>query len=117
MSNTPHTTEPAAPADPYLEPGPEETASDMRVVSGYPIWNLIGAWMTADHSDAEVIDAYGLDPREWDAAKRYYLDHQAVFDARLIRQFEPKADDLPLGLSTAEAYFAWVAHQARRAQH
>jgi hypothetical protein len=112
MSNT---MKPALPTNPYLESGPSGAASEMRVISGYPIWNLIDAWMAAGYADAEVLSAYGLDPQEWAAAKQYYLDHKAVFDAQLIRNLEPNAGDLPAGISTAEEFFAWIGRQQKQA--
>jgi hypothetical protein len=112
MSNS---TKPAQPTSPYLEPGPSGTASDMRVASGYPIWNLIDAWIATGYVDAEVIAAYDLDPHEWAAAKQYYLDHKAVFDAQLIRNLEPNAGELPSGITTADEFFAWIGRQQKQA--
>ena len=103
-----HTSSTTTPSSRYLEPGPKGTASDMRVVSGYPVWNLIDTWLASDRSDQAVLQAYGLSPAEWSAAREYYLAHRAVFDAVLIRQLEPLADELPPGLTTADQFYAWL---------
>lgn len=42
-------------------------------------------WRAHGDSDADVIAEYALDPREWQAAKSYYLAHQADIDARRAR--------------------------------
>lgn len=70
--------------DDLLE-GPQHEPADMRVRSGYPIWILVSVWRARNDSDAEVIAEYELDPREWQAAKAYYLAHQAEIDARRMR--------------------------------
>ena len=97
----------------YLVPGKTRRASDMHVVSGYPVWNLIGSWYAHDQSDDAVIAEYQLDPQEWAEAKAYYLAHKAVIDARLIVNQEPADAEIEPGLQTAEAFFAW----AQRRQH
>jgi len=49
------------------------TVDDVRVQSGYPLWNLVDAWMGAGYEDDVLTHAYHLDPAEWAAAKQYYL--------------------------------------------
>lgn len=95
-------------ANPYLLHGADHRASEMHVRSGYPIWNLIGDWITQGYSDAAVIADYQLDPAEWEAAKAYYLDHKAVIDARLIMNQEPCDREIEPGIATAEDFFAWT---------
>jgi len=70
--------------NPYLASGPRRNPSDMRVQSGYPIWNLIDGWMGVGYDDEAMIRDYKLDPAEWAAAKQYYLDHKPMIDARII---------------------------------
>jgi hypothetical protein len=100
----------AQPTDAFLLPGPENTASDMHVQSGYPIWNLIANWMTHQYNDDRVIADYSLDPAEWQAAKTFYFNHKAMIDAKIILNQEP-IGDLVDGLTTPEAFFAWVQQQ------
>jgi hypothetical protein len=57
----------------------------MRVQAGYPIWILVSVWRARGDSDADVIAEYGLEPSEWQAAKSYYLAHQAEIDAKRAR--------------------------------
>ena len=95
------------PLDPHLLPGPNNTASDMQVQSGYPIWNLIADWMTQQYGDDAVIADYALDPQEWAAAKAFYLSHKAMIDARIILNQEP-IGDLTEGLNTPEEFFTWA---------
>lgn len=71
--------------DDLLLEGPQHEPADMRVVSGYPVWILVSVWRARGDSDADVIAEYALDPREWQAAKSYYLAHQAEIDARRAR--------------------------------
>lgn len=70
------------PLDEFLLEGPQRAPADMHVISGYPIWILVSVWRARGDSDADVIAEYALDPREWQAAKNYYLVHQAEIDAR-----------------------------------
>lgn len=92
----------------YLLHGADRRASDMHVQSGYPIWNLIADWIAQHHSDAAVIQDYQLDPAEWAAAKQYYLDHRAVIDARIIVNQEPYDEEIELGITTPDDFFAWA---------
>lgn len=73
------------PLDKFLLEGPQREPADMRVITGYPVWILISVWRARGDSDAEVIAEYALDPREWQAAKSYYLAHQAAIDGRRAR--------------------------------
>jgi hypothetical protein len=95
-------------ANPYLLHGADQRASEMHVRSGYPIWNLIGDWITQRYSDGAVIADYQLDPAEWAAAKAYYLDHKAVIDARLIVNQAPFDREIEVGISTADDFFTWA---------
>jgi hypothetical protein len=97
---------------PYLLSGAERTPSDMRVTSGYPIWNLAAAWIAANYADEAVIEGYHLDPREWAAAKAYYLDHKPIIDARIILNQQPDDDEDMPPMRTAEDFFAWVASRS-----
>ncbi len=98
------------PLDPHLFSGPMGTADDVRVQTGYPVWNLIEAWRAADDDDDAVFAAYGDLPRdEWEAAKRYYRDHKPFIDARIIANSQPAADDDIPPMQTADEYFAWLA--------
>jgi hypothetical protein len=45
-----------------------------------------------------MLDEYELDPAEWAAAKAYYLNHQAVIDARRILNEEET--EAPSGVTT-----------------
>lgn len=91
----------------YLVYGADRRASEMHVRSGYPIWNLIGDWITRAYQDDLVIRDYSLDPAEWAAAKAYYLAHKAVLDARLIVNQEPADEEIEPGITTSEQFFAW----------
>ena len=73
------------PLSDFLLEGPQRQPADMRVQTGYPIWILVSVWRARGDSDADVIAEYGLDPHEWQAAKSYYLAHQAEIDARRAR--------------------------------
>lgn len=95
--------------DPHLLISDKGTVDDVRVQSGYPVWNLIGDWIARQFNDAAVIADYQLDPAEWEAAKQYYLDRKAIFDARIIINSQPDADDDTPPLRTTEEYFAWLA--------
>lgn len=97
------------PLDSHLFSGPKGTADDVRVQSGYPLWNLIDAWTAAGQDDEAVILDYHLTPDEWPAAKQYYLDHKPIIDARIILNTQPDADDDTPPLRTVEDYFAWLA--------
>ncbi len=99
-------------SSPYLVHGADRRASDMHVRSGYPIWNLIGDWITRQYHDDDVIRDYSLDPAEWTAAKAYYLQHKAVIDARLILNQEPFDEEIEPGITTAEEFFAWAERAA-----
>lgn len=93
----------------FLTYGSDHRASDAHVRSGYPIWNLIAAWIAAQYNDAAVIAAYELDPNEWAAAKQYYLDHRAVIDARIILNQEPYDHEIESGVATPEDFYSWAA--------
>ena len=73
------------PLNDFLLEGPQRQPADMRVQTGYPIWILVSVWRARGDSDTDVIAEYALDPREWQAAKSYYLAHQAEIDARRAR--------------------------------
>lgn len=92
----------------HLIAGERGTVDDVRVQSGYPIWNLIGTWMSTGYRDEEVVTSYGISAEEWDAAKSYYLDHKPIIDARIISNSQPAADDDVPPLRTVEEYFAWL---------
>jgi uncharacterized protein (DUF433 family) len=111
MTKTPNTpTLGKKPLDPHLFSGPQGTADDVRVQTGYPVWNLIALWRATGENDDEVLTGYGDMPREeWEAAKRYYLDHKPFIDARIIANSQPAADDDVPPLQTADDYFAWLA--------
>lgn len=107
------------PLDPHLFSGPEGTADDVRVQTGYPVWNLIALWMAANFNDATVLEGYtDLPAEEWDAAKRYYREHKPFIDARIIANSQPAADDDVPVVQTPDEYFAYLAqrdqHQERR---
>ena len=86
----------AQPLDALLFPGPANTASDMHVQSGYPIWNLIANWMAHQYDDQQVITDYSLDPAEWLAAKTFYFQHKAMIDAKIILNQEPIGGSWPM---------------------
>ncbi|HEY8323462.1 MAG: hypothetical protein ACHQ1E_10900 [Ktedonobacterales bacterium] len=73
------------PLNDWLVDGPQREPADTRVRSGYPVWILVSVWRARGDSDADVIAEYALDPNEWQAAKNYYLAHQAEIDARRAR--------------------------------
>ena len=99
--------------DPHLLISDDKWADDVRVESGYPVWNLIGLWMAADYNDEEVISGYNISREEWEAAKQYYLDHKPIIDARIIANTQPEADDDVPPLRSVEEYFAWLASNAQ----
>jgi uncharacterized protein (DUF433 family) len=113
MANTTNpTTRGKTPLDPHLFSGPTGAADDVRVQTGYPVWNLIELWRVANGNDAEVFASYGDLPREeWEAAKQYYFAHKPFIDARIIANSQPAADDTVPALQTADEYFAWLASQ------
>jgi hypothetical protein len=96
----------------YLCPGPENTASDMHIQSGYPIWNLIANWITHNYDEGKVIADYSLDPAEWQAAKDFYEHHKAMIDAKIILNQEP-IGDLVEDLNTPDEFFAWTQSQRK----
>jgi len=100
------------PLNPFLLLGPENTASDMHVQSGYPIWNLVANWMAHAYDDQKVIADYSLNPAEWQAAKEFYFQHKAIIDAKIILNQEP-IGDLVEGLNTPEEFFAWALAQRK----
>lgn len=97
------------PLDPHLLMGAKRTVDDVRVQSGYPLWNVIDAWISSGHDDAVVQRDYQLTHPAWEAAKQYYLDHKPMIDARIIANTQPDADDDVPALHTVEEYFAWLA--------
>lgn len=97
------------PLDEHLFVGSRGTVDDVRVQTGYPIRYLIGAWMASNYDDDEVIAGYADMPREeWEAAKRYYFDHKIVFDARIITDSQPGAEEDVPPMTSVEEYFAWL---------
>jgi uncharacterized protein (DUF433 family) len=115
MTNAAHTLASGKkPLDPHLFSGPMGTADDVRVQSGYPVWNLIELWMVANYNDDEVFAGYSDMPREeWEAAKHYYLAHKPVLDARIIANSQPAADDDVPAMQTADEYFRWLAQRGK----
>lgn len=99
--------------DPHLLVSESGTADDVRVRSGYPVWNLVDLWMATSFDDNEVISGYGISREEWEAAKQYYLDHKPIIDARIIANTQPDADDDVPPLRSVEECFAWLAANAR----
>lgn len=98
------------PLDPHLFAGEHEGVDAVRVRTGYPIWNLVAQWIGANYQDDAVLAAYSDMPREeWEAAKQYYLDHRVIFDARIIHNSQPYADEETPPHRTLEDYFAWYA--------
>ncbi|MGH2515693.1 MAG: hypothetical protein ACRDHP_08560, partial [Ktedonobacterales bacterium] len=75
---------------------------------GYPVWNLIDAWIATGCDDAAIVRDYHLDTAEWSAAKRYYLDHKPIFDARIIVNTQPDTEDDVPPMHSVEDYFAWL---------
>lgn len=111
MTPTSGTTPDKKPLDPHLVCGPEGTVDDVRVQTGYPLWNLMDAWIATGYDDGAIMRDYHLDPAEWEAAKAYYLDHKPIIDARIITNSQPGAEDNVPPLHTVEEYFAWLAHE------
>jgi len=100
------------PLDPHLLSGPRGTVDDVRVQSGYPIWNLIGAWMATGYDDEALQAGYSdMSREEWEAAKHYYFDHKVVLDARIISNSQPADDDDTPPLRTVDEYYAWLLHE------
>ncbi len=119
MTDTTNDTTQSAPGkkplDPHLFVGSKGTVDDVRVQTGYPIWNLIDQWMGAGYDDKGVFEAYSdMPPEEWEAAKRYYLDHKPIIDARIIANTQPFADDDTPPFHTAEDYFAWLMRNSAK---
>ena len=72
-NNTTYTAPGKKPLDPHLFVGSKGTVDDVRVQTGYPVWNLIAAWISSGYDDQDVLDGYSpMPPEEWEAAKRYY---------------------------------------------
>jgi hypothetical protein len=86
---------------------------DVRVQSGYPLWNVVDVWMGAGYDDEALIRAYPLDPAEWAAAKQYHLEHKPILDARIIANTQPAADDALPPMRTVEDYFSWLARTSK----
>jgi|GEM_PF-1656249 uncharacterized protein (DUF433 family) len=102
------------PLDPHLFANEQAGIDEVLVQSGYPIWTLIAQWINSKYNDEEILAAYSDMPRdEWEAAKRYYLDHKVIFDARIIRNTQPYADEDTPPLRTLEEYFTWYAQLNR----
>jgi hypothetical protein len=99
------------PLSPHLFVGARGTVDDVRVSSGYPIWNLVAAWIMAGEDDRAPIAEYGISAQEWQAAKQYYLEHKPIFDARIITNSQPAADDDVPPISSVEDYFAWLRRE------
>ena len=108
MNDSTHPLLEKKPLDPHLFNGAKGTVDDVRVQSGYPLWNLIGAWIGTGYDDAALIHDHELDPAEWLAAKQYYLDHKPIIDARIITNSQPDADDDIPPMHTVEEYFSWL---------
>jgi uncharacterized protein (DUF433 family) len=114
-NNPTHTAPSKKPLDPHPFVGSKGTVDDVRVQTGYPIWNLIDQWMGAGYDDNVVFEAYNdMPPEEWEAAKRYYLDHKPIIDARIIANTQPYADDDTPPFHTTEDYFAWLARNSAK---
>ena len=50
-----------------------------------------------------------MPPEEWEAAKRYYLDHKTIIDARIIANSQPgvsRRRSPPM--QTVEEYYSWL---------
>jgi len=108
-NNAIHTTPGKKPLDPHLFSGSKGTVDDVRVQTGYPIWNLIAAWISSGYDDQEVIEGYSPMPaEEGDAAKRYYMDHKIIIDARIIANSQPGAEDDVPPMRTAEEFYSWL---------
>jgi hypothetical protein len=108
-NNTIHSAPGKKPLDPNLFVGSKGTVDDVRVQTGYPIWNLVDIWMGSNYDDNAVYASYSDMPHEeWEAAKRYYLDHKPIIDARIIANTQPYADDDTPPFHTTEDYFAWL---------
>jgi uncharacterized protein (DUF433 family) len=102
------------PLNPHLFAGAKGTVDDVRVQTGYPVWNLIETWMVGNFDDNEVLAGYSDMPREeWEAAKQYYLDHKAFIDARILTNSQPAADDDVPPMRTADEYFAWLDEKSK----
>ena len=108
-NNTTHTAPGKKPLDPHLFVGSKGTVDDVRVQTGYPIWNLIAAWISSGYDDHDVLDGYSpMPPEEWEAAKRYYADHKIIIDARIIANSQPGADDDVPPMRTVEEFYSWL---------
>lgn len=109
-TDAPRRTIKKKPLDPHLVSGPEGTVDDVRVQTGYPLWNLIELWMVGHYNDATVFAGYeDLPPEEWEAAKRYYREHKPFIDARILANSQPAADDDIPAIQSVDEYFAYLA--------
>lgn len=121
MSNTTNAATSATPGkkplNPHLLISQKGTVDDVRVQSGYPIWNLIGTWIATGNNDDEVIAGYGISREEWEAAKQYYVDHKPIIDARIITNSQPAADDDIPPVHTVDEYFAWLLRDTKADTH
>lgn len=101
------------PLDPHLFFGDMGTVDDVRVRSGYLLWNLIDAWIATGYDDAALLRDYQLASVEWAAAKQYYLERKPIIDARIIANTQPAADATLPPMHTVDDYFAWLARNSK----
>jgi len=101
------------PLDSHLfVPDEREGVSHVLVQTGYPVWNLIAAWMASNYDDEQVLTDYSDMPRaEWETTKRYYLDHKLFIDARIVLNSEPYAEDDVPPMASADEYYAYLIRQ------
>jgi hypothetical protein len=114
-NNTTPTTPGKKSLDPRLIVGSKGTVDEVRMPTGYPVWNLVDVWMGSNYDDNAVYDSHSdMSHEEWEAAKRSYLDHEPRSDARIIADIQPYADDDTPPFRTTEDYFAWLMRNSVR---
>jgi uncharacterized protein (DUF433 family) len=114
-NNTTHTAPGKKPLDPHLFSGSKGTVDAVRVQTGYPIWNLIAAWIASGYDDPDVLDGYSpMTAEAWEAAKRYYADHKTIIDARIIANSQPGAEDDVPPMQTVEEFYSWLMRDSDR---
>jgi hypothetical protein len=65
--------------DPHLLVSDRGTMDDVRVQSCYPVWNLVGDWMTRGYDDQAIIADYGISREEWAADTSSFLNRIELF--------------------------------------
>ncbi|HLH21205.1 MAG TPA: DUF433 domain-containing protein [Chloroflexota bacterium] len=70
----------------YIEDNPHAAGLDEArlIVSGVPVWALVGHWRAIGEDIAQVAHDYDLPDEAVEAALAYYRQHAALIDARIL---------------------------------